>query len=110
METELAEAVHLVVSNVPASGKRMREIREATAKDTVLLALRNVIRDGWPDSRSAVASDLQQYWNFHEELSEASGILWKGEKIIVPKALRQDMLQRIHAGHMGITKCIQRAK
>ena len=30
--------------------------------------------------------------------------------MIVPKALRQDMLQRIHAGHMGITKCIQRAK
>ncbi|KAL5473802.1 hypothetical protein EMCRGX_G028358 [Ephydatia muelleri] len=110
METELAEAVHLVVSNVPASSKRMREIREATAKDTVLLALRNMIRDGWPDSRSAVASDLQQYWNFREELSEASGILWKGEKVIVPKALRQDMLQKIHAGHMGITKCTQRAK
>ncbi|KAL5486983.1 hypothetical protein EMCRGX_G019531 [Ephydatia muelleri] len=71
---------------------------------------RNMIRDGWPDSRSAVASDLQQYWNFREELSEASGILWKGEKVIVPKALRQDMLQKIHAGHMGITKCTQRAK
>ena len=110
METELADAVHLVVSNIPASDKRMREIREATAADTVLLALRNMIRDGWPESRSAVASNLQQYWNFREELSEASGILWKGEKIIIPHALRQDMLQRIHAGHMGIIKCTQRAK
>ena len=80
METELADAVHLVVSNVPASDKWMREIREATGTDTVLLALRNMIRDGWRESRSAVASDLQQYWNFREELSEASGILWEGEK------------------------------
>lgn len=38
------------------------------------------------------------------------GILFKGEKIIVPHTLREDMLARIHTGHMGIEKCKQRAR
>lgn len=36
-------------------------------------------------------------------------IIFKGEKIIIPTSLRTEMLSRIHAGHMGIEKCKQRA-
>lgn len=34
----------------------------------------------------------------------------KGEGIVVLKALRQDMLYRIHNGHMGMEKCKGRAR
>ncbi|KAK7885968.1 hypothetical protein WMY93_025589 [Mugilogobius chulae] len=52
----------------------------------------------------------QEYWNHRDEISEAEGIMFKGEKIIVPQSLRQDMLDRIHAGHMGVEKCKNRAR
>ncbi len=39
-----------------------------------------------------------------------NGILFKGEKIIIPASLRHCMLEKIHTGHMGIDKCKQRAR
>lgn len=51
-----------------------------------------------------------KYWNHRDEISALDGILFKGEKIIVPHTLRQDMLKLIHARHIGMEKCKQRAK
>lgn len=33
------------------------------------------------------------------------GILYKGQKMIIPKILRQEMLGKIHTGHMGVQEC-----
>lgn len=39
------------------------------------------------------------------------GILMRGSRIVIPKALQEEMLQRIHtSGHQGITKCRERAR
>ena len=37
-------------------------------------------------------------------------LMLKSQKIIIPKALRQEMLERIHTGHMGVQKCKERAR
>ena len=34
----------------------------------------------------------------------------KGDRVIIPSALRLDVLDKIHAGHQGIQKCRERAK
>lgn len=44
------------------------------------------------------------------ELSVVNGILLKGTKIVIPTRMRVEMLQRIHAGHLGIRKCNGRAR
>ncbi|XP_035799241.2 uncharacterized protein K02A2.6-like [Amphiprion ocellaris] len=36
--------------------------------------------------------------------------MFKGEKIIVPTQLRQEMLEKIHESHLGIVKCKERAR
>ena len=33
-----------------------------------------------------------------------------GSRVVIPPTLRQDMLERLHEGHQGITKCRLRAK
>lgn len=38
------------------------------------------------------------------------GMVFKGEKIVIPMQLREEMLKRIHAGHMGIEKSKQRSR
>ena len=37
-------------------------------------------------------------------------LMLKSQKIIIPKALRHEMLGRIHTGHMGVQKCKERAR
>ena len=38
------------------------------------------------------------------------GLVFKGERIVIPSAARKDMLKRIHTGHLGIVKSKNRAK
>lgn len=47
---------------------------------------------------------------FSTELCVVSGILLKGTRVVVPKSMRREILQRIHAGHLGLQKCKERAR
>jgi hypothetical protein len=60
--------------------------------------------------RGKIALRASQFWNHRDELSQTKGIIFKGEKIITPTSLREVILTKIHAGHMGMEKCKQRAR
>jgi hypothetical protein len=68
------------------------------------------IRRGWPESRKQVPNDIQDFWNYRDELSEVEGILLKQDKIIIPPNLRVKMLEKIHQNHFGMGKCKRRAR
>ena len=50
------------------------------------------------------------YWNCRDEISVHDGILFRGERVIVPKKLQHEMLQIIHSAHLGVEKCKRRAR
>ena len=45
-----------------------------------------------------------------DELSIAGDIIFKGSRIVIPKAMRPIILERIHEGHLGIDKCRKRGR
>jgi len=47
---------------------------------------------------------------FPDQISFNDGVLFKGEKIIIPKAMQPEMLKLIHSSHLGIEKCKRRAR
>ena len=98
------------IATLSASDERLEEIRKGTLGDEELLALKGTIKSGWPGAKSAVDPRVAEYWNIRDELYEADGILFKGQKIIVPQSLRKEMLARIHEGHLGEEKCKERAR
>lgn len=49
---------------------------------------------GWPEERDAVPISIREYWNFREYLTLQNGILFKSERIIVPKALRPEIISQ----------------
>ena len=53
---------------------------------------------------------MREYWNFRDELTVAKGLVLKGTKIVVPKVLQSEMLERTREGHLGITKSLRRAR
>ena len=110
LEEDLVCAVKLVVNYLPISDPKLEEIRSATEHDTTMTMLSNTIKSGWPEKRSQVPQELRDYWNYRDELSESSGIIFKDEKILIPFSLRKEMLQIIHTSHLGMVKCKQRAR
>ena len=57
--------VHLLVQ---ISKEKADEFKRETDSDPVLSKLKKVILTGWPENRSEVEPELQDYWNFRDEL------------------------------------------
>ena len=51
----------------------------------------DVGRNGWPAERRQAPPCICEYWNIRDEISAYDGILYRGERIIVPATLRSDM-------------------
>ena len=96
--------VNMVSATLPVSDTKSRQIAEATAKDAELQHVMQNMDEGWP------AGSCPQFYHVRGELSTVDGLLLKKDRIVIPRALRMDMLHRIHEGHLGIEKCKRRAR
>lgn len=102
--------VDMVTSSWPVSDNKLRQIREKTLEDVCLSSTLDYVRHGWPEYREDIKISALSMFPFRHELSEVDGILVKGDRIVVPYKMRKEILERIHEGHFGITKCKERGK
>ena len=56
-----------------------------------------------------MAPIAQPYYGARGHLSIHDGLITYDDCLIIPRCLQGDILQRIHEGHQGITKCQERA-
>ena len=102
--------VHEFHQEVNASVQKLDTIRGEIDKDLELQCLKNTVISGWPDTRMECPSHIVPYWNYRDEISIVDGILIKGNRIIIPKVLRAEVLDQIHYAHLGVEKCRLRAR
>ena len=95
---------------LPVSEARWQQIRHASIDDPTLRELRAVIRGGWPDSRSEVPQCLFPYFDVRDELTVQDELVFKAHQLVVPVALRKELMAATHSSHMGIEACIRRAR
>ena len=93
------------LTTVPISDDKLRLLQTQTQSDPALQCLMQLCTDGWPDHRSKVPPHCLPFWTFRGQISFNDGILFKGEKIIIPKVMQPEMLKLIHSLHLGIEKC-----
>ena len=80
--------VHYITSTVPANSDRLQEYRVATQNGRVLSLLMHEVYHGWPKVHSDCHPLLLDYWNFRDERSLEDGLLFKGNKLIIPESLK----------------------
>ena len=102
--------VHSVTQNFPGSSEQLEQIRCATSEEATLQRLYQVVMNGWPELRRSVQEDVRPYWNMRDEMSTSDGLLFEGERIVIPESMRQEMLQILHEPHMGMEKTKSRAR
>jgi transposase InsO family protein len=101
------------VSNLTFSAindSRLSEIRDATEQDESLRMLRDVVVKGWPQNKATLPQAVAVYYSYRDELSVQDGIILRGERVVIPRSMREDMKKRLHAGHLGINSCLRRAR
>ena len=72
-----------------------------TSKDPVMQALKHQIVKG---IRTKCSENLQEFWNYHDELSVLDGLILKGSCIIVPESCRDEILTQLYEGYFGIDR------
>ena len=92
------------------SNVTINQIQAETAKDQDMQQLIKYIIQGWPNRQQDCVQQLQSYHTFKEELSVTDGLVFKGERLVIPQSLQSKALQAIHRSHMGIQKTLDRSK
>ena len=82
------------------------QLRKSTAQDNQLTRLNCYINTGFPCDKKNLLRDLHEFLNHREALSIKSGLITCGNRIIVPRKMRPEMLQYIHEGHQGKERCL----
>ena len=68
-------------------------------QDEQLTRLKGYISTRFPCDKKNLLTDLHEFWPHKEMLSIESGLITCGNRIIVPREMRPEMLQYIHEGH-----------
>ena len=85
-------------------------IRKETAQDMELNTLKDIVYSGWPVKQNELPSIIQPYWSYRDEMAIEAGILFKGSRLIIPKAMQSEIMKKLHAAHQGAEKTKLRAR
>ncbi|XP_052756325.1 uncharacterized protein K02A2.6-like [Galleria mellonella] len=99
-----------VLQHVPFSEEKMKIIRGETKIDNDCRRLMNYITNGWPKNRRDVHENIIGFWPYREQLHCMDYMIFKGDCIFIPRALRDNMVSQVHEGHLGIERCKRRAR
>ena len=102
--------VHLLTKCLSATSDKLQQIQQATQDDDTMALLKHTITLGWPHTVQELPKDLQAYWTFREEMTVEDGLILKATRIVIPPSMRESTLHQLHEGHLGFTKCYNRAK
>ena len=104
------ERVNAVSAQWPATDAYFEKLKKETLEDSTLQAAIWHTLNGWPEKKDSVKLAARSLFDVRAELSVWEGILVKGERLVIPSTMQADLLQRLHEGHCGISKCRELAR
>ena len=101
---EMTAQVHMVYENARTTKSRLEEIKIETAKDPGLKNIMKCIIEGWRNSKHYIPNEAKSDWSFREKLSIISGIIHKGQRLVIPEVMRKRVLEQLHSALTRIEK------
>ncbi|CAB3998068.1 Transposon Ty3-G Gag-Pol poly [Paramuricea clavata] len=95
---------------LPISDERLKEIQRETKSDESLQVLTMVIRQGWPEQKEDLPNVVAPYFNIRDEMSIQDDLMFRGERVVIPQAMRSKMLGKVHNSHLGVNGCLNRGR
>ena len=99
-----------MIQSLPMTEHRILEIKKATESDDEMKLLKSIIINGWPGDKLQLPPEVLPYFSIRDELSVQDGIIFRGERAVIPAELRNVLKEKIHSSHLGIEGCLRRAR
>ena len=77
------------------------QVRKERARDITLANVCEYTMKGWPNSHD---TELNPFYTRRNELSLHDGCLTWGLRVVIPSKLREQVLNELHEGHLGVVK------
>ena len=98
------------ITDANPCSKRLEDLRYHAAQDPEYQHLQELVLNGFPDHRSQVHQSCRCYWNAREHLSIDDNLIVHGCRLLIPTAMRRQILLHLHESHQGSVRTKQRAR
>ena len=99
-----------LVEELGFESNTLKRFKETSSTDETSRVVMEYVLKGWPSEKEQVDELAREYWSFKEELSVEDGLLFKSDRIVVPRPLRAEVLDEIHGAHLGESKSLSFAR
>ena len=90
-EEEMVAYIHMIYQSRSVSDERIDEIKRETDKK-----IQKLHSDWMATQEKTVPLPIRCYWSYREEMSEINGLIFKGERIVIPTSLQKKILSKVH--------------
>ena len=98
------------INQMIASEEKMLTLKNKTGKDEALQMVKAIIQNGWPETKHSLPATVTPYFHIRNELVVQDGLILRGDRVAIPKALRKEMIEDLNAAHQGIESSLRRAR
>ena len=101
-----------MAEKLPLSDPALEKIRSLTATDEELQALILMIKCGRPNDKRFVPAEIRPFFHSRDKptVELGKGIVYKGNRCVVPATMQEDVLGRLHRAHLGFESRLRRAR
>ena len=75
-----------------------------TNNDLTMQMLHKYAREGWSEHKRNVPSSLKSFSDVRNDIDDTDGTLFKDNRLVIPSAWREDIVQKLHISHRRIEK------
>ncbi|PAA50313.1 hypothetical protein BOX15_Mlig015377g3 [Macrostomum lignano] len=110
-DEELAEEhesnIIMAIDEIQASEAELTRIAR---RDQEYQELKRLVQQGFPNEKGNVPVHLRQFWNIRDKLAVEHDLIVVGRRLLIPKEMRAEVLNRMLKMHQGVVKMKERAR
>ena len=89
MHKDMEYFIHSVVSSLPISDVKLKELRDLNSNDPTMQMLHQYSLQGWPAHKCDVHPSLKSIWDVRNDIHVTDGILLKDNRLVMPSSWKK---------------------
>ena len=81
----------------------LERVQQEAMMDPLMQELRRLLEEGFPETRNGMRDSTREFFKFREDLSMVLGVILYKDRVIIPRRLRKEILEGLHAGHRVVS-------